>query len=115
MVGRLKWVLLGLLVAAVVLVVAGSRLFTDWLWFRSLGYAALFTTRLTWIWGVRLVFGLFADSVHQPMDSSKSGQAGLMEVLQFSQYLTGRRLLLAALLLRHSWLCLFGRVRWLLF
>ena len=101
MVGRLKWVLLGLLVAAVVLVVAGSRLFTDWLWFRSLGYAALFTTRLTWIWGVRVGVWLCFSLILfiNLWIVQKAARQALWRFYSLGQYLTGRRLLLAALLL----------------
>lgn len=54
MANRLKWFVVMLLAAAVIAAAAGSRFFTDWLWFESLGYAGLFTGRLMWLWGLRV-------------------------------------------------------------
>src|SRR5690554_1750972 len=54
MANSLKWFVVMLLAAAVIAAAAGSRFFTDWLWFESLGYAGLFTGRLMWLWGLRV-------------------------------------------------------------
>lgn len=63
MVRRLMWIVLGLLAAALIAAAAGSRFYTDWLWFNALGYNDLFTRSLAWLWGVRAGSWLFFSLV----------------------------------------------------
>ncbi|MGE5598831.1 MAG: UPF0182 family protein, partial [Bacteroidota bacterium] len=56
---RLVYLIIGLVVLALVAVVAGAGFLTDWLWFKSLGAAAVFWTGFLTGWAVRLTaFGL---------------------------------------------------------
>lgn len=55
--GRMKrtiWISIGLFVVLLVGIIVGSHLITEIMWFRALGYAKLFFTRLSWEWAVKI-------------------------------------------------------------
>jgi len=55
-----KWVIIGAALAVLLLFSAASRLYVDWLWFNSLGYAAVFKISLLNKWGLGIAVFLFA-------------------------------------------------------
>lgn len=56
---RATWVLAGLIVLAGIILLSGTNFFTDWLWFKSLGFTGVFWTSFLTNWAVRLtVFAL---------------------------------------------------------
>ena len=57
---RARWALLAVLVLFFLALALVSHAVTDWLWFRHLGYAHLFTTPLLWRLGVGFAAGLAA-------------------------------------------------------
>lgn len=54
-----RWTVLGVLAAFIVVLLASARLITDWLWFSQLGYGTLWVRPILWRLGVGGVSGLF--------------------------------------------------------
>ena len=56
---KATWIVVGLAVLGLVVLLSGTNFFTDWLWFKSLGFTGVFWTSFATNWVVRiLAFGL---------------------------------------------------------
>ncbi len=94
MLKRLKWIVLGILLVFLVIIIAASRFLTDLMWFDSLGFTNLFTTRLLWEWGVRLTTWLALSLVLwiNLLFVKKAMEKTAIRFPQIKAYFTGKRL-----------------------